>query len=405
MTRPTLWTSTLGLALVLSACEAGDKAAEPARETSSAPSTAPAKDDDAKPSDGVPDKAHRVVFADRSSMGYLLLVDAVQEPEAPTREQLKTMVKKAFAANLDDEEVQLLLYLIDQQPKGTEDSLELDKDDVRNAQLRRLAARDDLIALHIDVKSVSDVIPAKAFDDPVLMRDLPRSELPTLPRRKWAILLRADYRCQKGFRGLRLLQALVRVVATETGAIVHDPDLLETMDVPAFTRRRLQSGMGNVADQVAVVPFPDPRHGKGFFRLSTRGMRRFGSVDLELDGLPGKPARLQQGTDLLAGLASVMARESEVSETGIAIELDEVVPIFASDVDKAYAGHSRRPSRCEDCPGQVLVHVVERDHEDQDPVDHLTARVVAPRTTSDKGDYEHPTWALKALDSLFGPVP
>ena len=44
----------------------------------------------------------------------------------------------------------------------------------------------------------------------------------------------------------------------ETGALVHDPDTLETMGPAAFAARRLQTSLGNIADQVVVVPFADP---------------------------------------------------------------------------------------------------------------------------------------------------
>ena len=40
----------------------------------------------------------------------------------------------------------------------------------------------------------------------------------------------------------------------------------------------------------------------------TRGMRRFGSVDLELDGLPADPIVLQRATHLLYALAFVMVK-------------------------------------------------------------------------------------------------
>jgi hypothetical protein len=176
------------------------------------------------------------------------------------------------------------------------------------------------------------------------------------------------------------------------------------MSVEDFTRRRLQSTLANVADQIAVVPFPDARHGEGFVRLTTRGMRRFGSVDVELDGLPLDPLVLQRGTDLLVGVALVLAREAEVDATGLAIELDDVVGIHYADTVQGYAGREGKPPRCDDCPEQVLVHLVERPREPTDPQCHVVARVVAPRALSDAPAYDHRVWVAKAITDVFGPL-
>jgi hypothetical protein len=54
---------------------------------------------------------HRVVFADRITYSYVLLLPGDPQP-APARHELAAAVRKAFAANLEDDEVQLLLDLV-----------------------------------------------------------------------------------------------------------------------------------------------------------------------------------------------------------------------------------------------------------------------------------------------------
>src|SRR5690606_30101574 len=132
----------------------------------------------------------------------------------------------------------------------------------------------------------------KLLADPELARALTPEERAGLPQRTRVVLVRARYRNQHAGRGLRLLQGLVRALASEMGALVHDPDTMETMGPEVFAARRLQRSLGNLADQVAVVPFVDPGQ-PDRVRLTTRGMRRFGSVDLELDGLRRDLASLQ----------------------------------------------------------------------------------------------------------------
>ncbi len=344
---------------------------------------------------------HRVVFADRSSMGYLLLLPGVSRPEAPPRDAIVSAIRQEFAANLDDEEVRLLEYYAGLESREGAMPVEVDPDDPDSA-MRTAAARYDLIGTHFDVVAVEDEVPELALEDPLMIRHVAPDLRPTIPRRKWALLVRGDYRSRDAFRGLRLLQALVRVLARQRDALIHDPDTLETMDLESFSRRRLQSSMGNVADQIAVVPFPDPRHGDGFVRLSTRGMRRFGAVDIELDGLPKDPKLLQRATDMLQGLALVLVRESEVTETGLATELDEVVSVTWRDVQAAYQSQGKAPPRCEDCREEAVVHLVEREAEAHDPRDHVVARVVAPRSKSDLPGYDHPAWVREALKNLFG---
>jgi len=269
--------------------------------------------------------------------------------------------------------------------------------------MRTATARGDLLGLHVEIGATEEFVPALALEDSVLLRELTVELRGSLPSRRTALLVRADYRSQHAFRGLRLLQTLIRLLARERGALIHDPDTLETVDVDAFTRRRLQSTLANVADQIAVVPFPDARHGEGFVRLTTRGMRRFGSVDLELDGLPADPPVLQRATDFLVGVALVMAREAEVDATGLAVELDDVIAVHYMDAVQGYAGREGKPPRCADCPEQALVHVVERPSEPQDPRDHVVARVVAPRPVSDAAGYDHRAWVASAIADVFGP--
>jgi hypothetical protein len=375
------------------------------------------------------EQAHVITFADRTSMGYLLLLPAGKKPpEAPTRDELKLLVQQAFPDRRTDGEIDLLLTLIATEPHTTEvgfdlqppsldegdgdettttgPTIEIGEDELREQMAKQERQRIfDLIGLHIELIRLGigdgDVIPSEALSDPVLTRGLEAAERDSLPGRGWALLLRADYRNQHGVRGLRLLQTLVRVVAEREKALIHDPDTLETMNLATFEQRRLRVNAGNVADQLAIVPFDDPRH-PGKFRMTTRGMRRFGAVDLELDGLPPDPAVLQQASDLLAGLALVLAREGEVDVTGFAVQVDDELEVDFDSVVQAYGSRSVPLQRCTGCPASVDVHLVERPSEDHDPDDHVVARVVALREQSDEPDYDHPQWALSALASLFG---
>ncbi len=360
------------------------------------------------------ESAHQVVFADRTSQGYLLLVKGKEPPTTPTRKQLVNLVKASFIGKLDDEEVQLLIGLIQTEPHRTDYLPQTTglsaagptpaEDDVITARER--ARRSDLLGLHIEVMGVgageSALISDAAFDDPVLVRELTAEQKVSLRSRRWAILLRADYRNQHAVRGLRLLQTLVRIVAKDRKAMIFDPDTLETLNEQAFTARRLQTRLGNVADQIAIVPFPDTRNGGDRIRLSSRGMRRFGAVDIELDGLAREPHALQRATDFLYGLALVMIKNGEVDRSGFAVQVDAVIPVSFTDAQQAYGARSQSLTRCSHCPARSLVHLVERPAQPQDPADHVVARVVAPRSTSDKADYDHPAWVSRALAQTFG---
>ena len=339
---------------------------------------------------------HRVVFADRITYSYVLLLpgDGVA---APTREELDAAVRKAFPDNLEDEEVQLLLGLVARPIR------EFGAPPTEAEELEEGA--EDLLGFAVEAHprrptSGPALLETKVLADPDLTRELTPEERASLPARGSLLVLRAQYRNQHGVRGLRLLQTLVRVVATQRGALIHDPDTLETHGPAAFAARRLQTSLGNVADQIPVVPFPDPRH-TGRFRLATRGMRRFGSVDLELDGLPGELPTLQLGTFFLHGLTRVMIDLGEF-ESGFAAELPQTLTLHHSDCAAAYAGRPGSLPRCKDCPESVDLHLVERAAEPQDAISHVVARVVAPRPRSDQSVYDHPQWVQEAITRVLG---
>jgi hypothetical protein len=344
------------------------------------------------------DDQHTVVFADRTSQGYLLLVEGGR-PDVPEREALQALVRSRLGSAEDEPELELLLQLIAMEPSMAPRKLE-DRTGSTEA-----GSPSDLLGLHVDVLPVhgsdGDLISPEVFADPILTRALDPAQRSSLARRRWAILLRADYRNQHAVRGLRLLQTLVRLVAADRDALVHDPDTGETVDEPTFTRRRLRASLGNIADQVAVVPFPDPEH-TGRVRLTTRGMRKFGSVDLELAGLPPDPALLQRATHLVHGLAYAMVGLGEYDTSGYAVALSEVVTLRHEDVVRAYAGQPEQPPRCVGCPATIDVHLVERPSEPHDPRGHVVARIVAPRSRSEAPDYDHPTWVVSAVSNLLG---
>jgi hypothetical protein len=397
------------LALVLAACPAkpeergaqtpSSSPAEPAPLTAAPPAPTPAPDGGAA-KDDVEESAHHVVFADRTSQAYLLLLPGSPGP-APTREALAQLVKTKLAGAEDEPEVKLLLDLVATEPRPPQSDPALD------AAERSAIRHADLLGLHVELLPLAPpgeepLVSPEALLDPIATRELSEADRESLPARRHVLVLRAHYRNRYGVRGLRLLQTLVRIVATDRKALIHDPDTGETMDVTAFTRRRLQSTLGNVADQIVVVPFPDPRHGKGFVRMSTRGMRRFGSVDLELDGLPREGPALEAATHLLLGLAYRMVRAGEYDQEGYAVEVDDVIELTYADVAQAYAGRAERVPRCDGCPEHVRLHLVERPAEPHDPHEHVVARVVAPRLLSASGGYDHPAWVRKALADLLG---
>ncbi len=334
-----------------------------------------------------------IAFADRTSLAYVLLVEG-EGAIAPTRAELVDLVRTKLGADPDEPELEVLIQFIGMDPQ------------VASQRDPRMGGGDgphDLLGLHIealDGAGVRAAVSGAALEDPVLVRELSGAERASLATRRSAILLRGDYRNERAVRGLRLLQTLVRLLATERGALIHDPDTGETMGVPAFTRRRLQAGLGNIADQVAVVPFPDRRHGDPFIRLTTRGMRRFGSPDLELDGLPLDENTLQQATFLLHGLAYQMVRLAELDPSGYPLELTDDVEVSHADITRAYARQQGLVPRCDDCVGEVSLALRKRAAEPHDPQAHLVVRVVAPRTDASGAD--HPAWVVATLNKVLG---
>ena len=353
---------------------------------------------------------HRVVFADRSSQAYLLLppdAEGGAPPRVPTRESLNRLIETRMQPHLDTPEVQLLQTLV-RTEIATEtlddqfDALAIDPEDP--AAMRRAAKNSDLMGLHIAAFETDKVAPRAVLADPILSRHLSETDRAALLKRDRGVLLRVDYRARRAFRGLRLLQTLVRLYAASTDALILDPDTLETFDVDAFSNNRLRSSTANVASQIAVVPFPETsRGGTPTVRLSTRGMRRFGCVDLELTGLPADPQTLQLATDFILGVAHVLVTTSEVDRTGVALELEPEITIHWRDIEQAYRESDRSlPPRCSGCPETAVVHLVERPAMPTDPVEHVVAQIVAPRVISDPATYDHPRWVASALARIFG---
>jgi len=400
MRRSNHTAALLGAALLL-ACPARD---ENGRSTAATPEGKPAFDPHTPTVVEPPDttladareSAHHVVFADRTSQAYLLLLDG-PSPKKPTRDELAKLVTKRMPAAKYEAELGLLHKLVAAvpPPPGFEGLPEDEK-----ARLMQ----EDLLGLHIDIfpmapQGEEPLIAMELLTEPVLTRDLSPEEHAALLTRKWAVLLRADYRNQYAVRGLRLLQTLVRVYAIEHKAFIHDPDTNETMSTVSFTRRRLKATIGNIADQIAVVPFPDD---DGKMRLTTRGMRRFGSVDLELHSLPRDPAILDRASGLLLGVAYRMVREGEFNPQGFAVEADDVIDVTRRDIEQAYAGHRAKLAPCDTCADPLPIHLVERATKPTDAHEHVVARVVAPRAESDAAEYDHGAWALSAMDTLLG---
>ncbi|MGB1014450.1 MAG: hypothetical protein ACPG4T_09985, partial [Nannocystaceae bacterium] len=439
-----------GMVLALVACQP----AEP-RTQQAAPvkDVLPAKAE-VQPPTAVPEDAHRVVFADRIAYSYVLLLAPETPPNvsAPTKQELRALVQKAFPGREHEEEVELLLGLIDSEapdeggplldvgvqagenepkkppapspaptPAATKQAVavanaaasepasgEVEIDASAQEALRRKRRLTDLLGLSVAAHPLGPASPGEApmidpaiLREPTLARDLSPAELASLDHRTQALVVRARYRNQHGVRGLRLLQTMVRLLAEQHKALIHDPDTRETLTRETFHRTRLQTKLGNVADQLPVVPFQDRVHtvdGKPGVRLTTRGMRRFGSVDLELDGLPADPAVLQQASHFLYGVAFNLIRLGEYDRSGYAIEMPDAIHVHYRDCAQAYASRNEKLPRCQDCPEEVRLHLVERPSEPQDATGHVVARVVAPRHVSDAPDYVQSKWALNALE-------
>lgn len=374
-----------------------DPASPPAEPA--APDAPPPADEAAAEQRRLAELAHHVVSADRITYSYLLLLSGPDAAKPPTYADLDALIKEAFPRNLEDEEVSLLRGML-RPPSDNKDEPAAEPDAVG----RRAS---DLLGLEVEVFPLSPpsgprLLDAKVLEDPVLTRDLSPVERDSLAARSSLLVLRATYRNQHAVRGLRLLQTLVRVVASRRGGLIHDPDTLETVGPKIFSDRRLQTDLGNVADQIPVVPFEDPKH-PGQLRLATRGMRKFGSVDLELSGLRGDLTVLQRATFFMHGLVRVLIDQGEYDRTGFAVELPEILTVHHEDCASAYAGRPGHIPSCKDCPESAEVHLVERAPEPHDALGHVVARIVAPRPVSDLPNYDQPAWIEQALVRVFGP--
>lgn len=444
----------LACCLLLAACS---PRAQPEATTQQQP---PPKVADANKQAPVDDEAHRVVFADRIAYSYVLLLGPTTEKSvtAPTKQELRELVLEAFPGREHDEEVQLLLGLIEaKQTTEGGPTLEVPASEVKpddgssqnpgsatgepptqreqaidvaaqaaaegeladgeidaDAQetLRRKRRMTDLLGLDVEVHPLVPTNPdepalvdMEILREPILSRDLNPEQRASLANRQWVMVVRARYRNQHGVRGLRLLQTIVRVLAQKYDALVHDPDTRETVTRETFYRTRLQTRLGNVADQIPVVPFQDNAHtinGKPAVRLATRGMRRFGSVDIELAGLPPDPEVLQQATHFVYGVAFNLIKLGVYDRSGYAVEMPDAIHVHYKDCAQAYASRDVKLPRCADCPEEVRIHLVERKAEAQDAQGHVVANIVAPRHLSDAAGYDHPAWVSQALARVLG---
>ncbi len=349
--------------------------------------------------------AHQVVYADRISQGYLLLLANDRGTDVTmTRDTLLELVR---GSTLDDATKAQLATLIETEPQTA--PLALPSEETLAQAAAGLPTDEqvaELLGLHIEVLKRDDAtIPSAALQDEILSRDLDPLERDAALRSEQVLLLRADYRNQHGLLGLRLLQQLVVLVATQRGALIHDPDTRETVSADYFGSHVIPEDLGGVSSQIAIIPFQDTRNGKGFVKLATRGMRKLGCVDLELDGLPQDIVVLERATWLLSGLASTLLREAASHGSGVGYEVDDSIEITRSEIVRAYGGQAPWRTECAGCSGSTDVHLVERTPEPADPVHHRVARVVAPRELSDLDEYVQPIWALAALEDVFGAVP
>jgi hypothetical protein len=326
-------------------------------------------------------------------------------PTVPTRASLRGWVDETFAGRDDVDEVRLLRTLIDTDAEAPSAIVPLSAQQVDPsdaAAMRRRVKVSDLIGLHTALLETDKVASTSVLQDPILSRALSEEDRASLSSRRYSVLLRADYRAREAFRGLRLLQTLVRIAAEKLDALILDPDTLEVRDVTSFSEARLRSATASVASQVTVVPFQDGDGETRSVRMTTRGMLRFGAVDLELTGLPLDPYVLQRATDLLYGIAFVLVKTAEVDMKGFALEVDDILTVHWRDIQQAYEGTPRELRRCDGCPENLELHLVERPRLSSDPQDHVVAQVVAPRMTSDPASYDHPAWVQRALARMFG---
>jgi len=240
--------------------------------------------------------------------------------------------------------------------------------------------------------------------DPVLTRDLTPQERIGLGERRHALVLRGEYRHQHHARGLRLLQALVTAVAEQRGALIHDPDTAETRGPAAFARLRARADGSGIADQIAIVPFPDATD-PARLRLTTRGMRRYGSPELELDGLPRDPRLLQAGSFVLHGLASVIADAAQVDPSGLAVAIEPEVEVTRAAVERAYAGRGAALPPCAACDEPQLLRLVPRPPLPDDPRELPVLRAVPPGEAGEPASSaRQAAWLQAVAAALLGPA-
>ncbi|TPV95315.1 MAG: hypothetical protein B7733_10710 [Myxococcales bacterium FL481] len=319
---------------------------------------------------------------------------------SPSRAELRRTVDRAFRGRRNEPEVGALHQFIARDPAGYAAGRLTGTEAQRRAILARPGS--DLLGISIRLVPRASVLDVAALDDPVLTRGLGRGTVERMAAIDHAVVIRGEYRPQGFVRGLRLLQTLVAAYARQVDGVILDPDTGELWAVDSFTSRQLRARDRNVADQIAVVPFPDLDDASRV-RLCTRGMRRFGAPDLELDALPVEPRRLAQATDLLRGLALVVAGLAELDAAGYASSAPDEVALTRRDIAESLAA-SGTMSPCATCQETVAVHLVERSRHPTDPVDHPVVRVVAPLSQSRAPAYDHPAWVQRAIERLFGPA-
>ena len=152
----------LGLGLVLAlGCESKTSAPPAPTPTDQPAAEAPAEAEDAAPtqevakSDQEPaERTHTVVFGDRTSQGYLLLIDPTKLSAAPTRDALDGLVRREFGKAAEAGELALLRQLIATEPHDTQlDPAELNFDDpealAKAVENSDSAREGDLLGLHI----------------------------------------------------------------------------------------------------------------------------------------------------------------------------------------------------------------------------------------------------------------
>lgn len=365
---------------------------------------------------------HKVVYADRTSHGYLLIPAGPSPAKAgiealwrePSRERLAALLaEKRNFPGLQARERVMLQTLVERQPratpvrKGGQDPADTTAAPEPSRSSANHAELPDLLGFHIDRVELSGgedgLLPTAARTDQISTRSLDAEQRRALAQADSALLLRADYRVAEGVRGLRLLQALTAALAEARNALVHDPDTMETHAPADFRAKRYLGEPNNVADQVVILPFIErSESGAAKVRLTTRGMRRFGVVDLELAGLPAAPQLLQRATQWMHGTASLLVSDAGVDESGYAREVPGEIVVARADLRNAYASSPVQFPDCGGCPGQIELHLVERPELPTDAIDHVVAQIVAPRSASAQPDHDHGQWLIQALLSLFG---